>query len=42
MDELERFTRLTVDREERMIELKREINALLVESGQAERYVIVD
>jgi hypothetical protein len=42
MEELERFTRLTVDREARMIELKREINALLAEQGRGERYVIVE
>lgn len=40
--ELERFNKITVDRELRMIELKREINALLVAAGQAAKYRIVD
>jgi PAS domain S-box-containing protein len=38
MNELERFQRLTVGRELRMIEMKKEINALLVQSGQPEKY----
>jgi hypothetical protein len=38
MDELERFQHLTVGRELRMIEMKKEINALLVQSGQPEKY----
>jgi PAS domain S-box-containing protein len=38
MDELERFTRLTVDRETRMVELEGEVNALLAEAGKADRY----
>lgn len=42
VDELERFTRLTVDREERMIELKQEINTLLAETGRQARYTIVE
>ena len=42
LEELERFARLTVDREERMIELKQEINALLAEVGQKARYTIVE
>lgn len=41
MAELERFNRLTVDREERMIELKGEINGLLAQDGQAPKYRIV-
>lgn len=42
MEELERFTKLTIDREERMIELKKEINALMIQSGKEEKYKIVD
>ena len=38
MDELKRFNRLSVDREMRMIELKRQVNGLLVELGRKERY----
>ncbi len=38
MNELERFQRLTVGRELKMIEMKKEINALLVQSGQPPRY----
>ena len=37
-EELDRFNRVAVDRELRMIELKREINALLVELGRAEKF----
>jgi PAS domain S-box-containing protein len=36
--ELERFNRLAVDRELRMIELKREVNTLMVSLGRKERY----
>ncbi len=36
--ELERFHDVTVDRELRMLELKREINALLKSTGQSEKY----
>jgi CheY-like chemotaxis protein len=39
--ELERFNKVTVDRELRMIELKQEINALLQAAGKPERYKIV-
>lgn len=38
MDELERFNRLTMGRENRMIALKQEINALLEAQGRAKRY----
>lgn len=38
IDELERFRKLTIDREIRMIELKREVNELLRLSGVPERY----
>jgi PAS domain S-box-containing protein len=41
MDELERFHSLTIDREERMIALKGEINALLQSAGLAPKYKIV-
>ena len=37
-DELERFNRLLVGRETRMIEIKKEINALLAAAGQPKRY----
>ena len=37
-DELERFNRAMVDRELRMIELKKEINALLAAAGQPPRF----
>lgn len=40
--ELERFNRVTVGRELRMIELKQEINDLLNASGQPDRYLIVN
>jgi len=39
VDELERFQRLTVRRELRMIEMKKEINALLVQAGLPPKYV---
>jgi two-component system, NtrC family, C4-dicarboxylate transport sensor histidine kinase DctB len=42
MDELERFTQLTIDREERMIDLKEEINAMLMRTGQEAKYKIVE
>jgi PAS domain S-box-containing protein len=42
MDELERFTKLTVDRELKMIELKEEINNLAMEMGKDKRYKIVE
>jgi len=41
MEELQRFQNLTVDREMRMIELKKEINELALKLGEKERYVIV-
>lgn len=41
MEELERFNRLTVGREEKMIELKNEINALLEQSARQKKYKIV-
>lgn len=42
MDELIRFHHLTVGREHTMIELKREINRLLVRYGEMEKYKIVE
>ncbi len=42
MDELERFQSLTIDREERMIALKVEINALLQGAGLPAKYKIVE
>lgn len=38
MEDLERFNRLAVGREQRMIEFKREINELLRELGREEKY----
>ena len=42
MEELERFNRLTVSREEKMIELKNQVNALLEQIGQSKQYKIVE
>lgn len=42
MDELERFSRLTINREEKMIQLKGEINLLLEQSGKEKKYKVVD
>lgn len=42
MEELERFTRLTVDRELKMIYLKEEINTLLEQLGREKKYKIVE
>lgn len=42
MTELEEFNLLAVDREEKMIDLKKEINALLVERGLEPKYEIVE
>ncbi|MFA5848250.1 MAG: response regulator [Bacteroidales bacterium] len=41
MEELQRFHDLTVGRELAMIELKKEVNELLLKSGQTEKYKIV-
>ena len=40
--ELQRFHNLTVGRELTMIELKKEINAILAKTGQPEKYRIVE
>ena len=40
-EELDRFNRLTINREQRMIELKEEINQLHEQSGGAKKYKIV-
>ena len=42
LEELERFSRLVVGREERMIQLKREVNDFLVARGDAPKYKIVE
>lgn len=42
MEQLLRFHKLTVDRELIMIELKKEINKMLIEAGQPEKYRIVE
>jgi transcriptional regulator with PAS, ATPase and Fis domain len=41
MEDLERFSRLTIDREEKMIQLKEEINNLLEQTGGEKKYKIV-
>ena len=41
IDELERFSKLAVGREDRMIELKKEINEILRDLGKPEKYKIV-
>ncbi|MFC1650878.1 PAS domain S-box protein [Candidatus Latescibacterota bacterium] len=42
MEDLERFSRLTIDREEKMIQLKEEINALYNQMGKENKYKIVE
>jgi PAS domain S-box-containing protein len=42
IDELEQFNDLTVDRELKMIELKEEVNKLLRQAGNKEKYKIVE
>lgn len=42
LEELELFNQLTIGREERMIELKEEINTLLLKMGKESKYEIVD
>lgn len=38
LDELRRWGKLTLGREDRILELKKEVNNLLIKSGQTERY----
>jgi len=40
VEELERFRKLAIGREIKMIQLKEEINELLDQSGQGEKYKI--
>ena len=42
MDEMKRLHYLTIGRELTMIELKKEVNALLLSSGKGEKYLIVE
>jgi PAS domain S-box-containing protein len=42
MEDLERFSRLTINREEKMIQLKEEINALREQMGKEIKYKIVE
>jgi PAS domain S-box-containing protein len=42
MEELERFSHLTINREEMMIQLKEEINTLLEQTGREKKYKIVE
>ncbi len=42
MEELERFSKLVFGREKKMIQLKQEINELLGQLGQGEKYKIVE
>ena len=42
MEDLERFSRLTIDREEKMIQLKEEINNILEQTGKEKKYKIVE
>ncbi|MCK4811655.1 MAG: PAS domain S-box protein [Methanosarcinales archaeon] len=42
IEELRRFNEMTVDRELKMVELKKKINALLQESGKEPRYKILE
>ena len=41
VDELERFSKVAFGREKKMIQLKQEINELMGQMGQAEKYKIV-
>ena len=42
IDELERFNDLSVGRELKMIDLKKEVNQLLLRLGEKEKYKIVE
>ena len=41
VDELERFSKLAFGREKKMIQLKQEVNELMSQLGQVEKYKIV-
>jgi len=41
LEDLERFSSMVIGREEKMIQLKEEINELLIQSGKGEKYKIV-
>jgi len=40
LKELERFYKMAIDREEKMIDLKAEVNHLLMKTGQKEKYIV--
>ena len=42
LEELERFSRLVVGREERMMQLKKEVNDFLIARGDAPKYKIAE
>ena len=42
LEELQRWYSVTIDREQRTIELKKEINQLLMEQGKAPKYSLID
>ena len=42
MEDLELFSRLTINREGKMIQLKKEVNALLGQRGKEKKYKIVE
>ena len=42
VDELERFSKVAFGREKKMIELKQEVNELMLQLGQGEKYKIVE
>jgi len=41
VEELERFNKLAIGREIKMIQLKQEINELMIQLGKVEKYKIV-
>ena len=42
LEELELFNKLTIGRELKMIELKKEINEMMIQSGHSGKYKIAD
>ena len=42
VDELKRFSKVAYGREKKMIQLKQEINELMMQLGKAEKYKIVE